>query len=204
MSGIGPATTLQRVGLRVEAVRAVPCRVQALRKPVTSVQRLQLHGHCSHHTGRKFVYSSGVLKTACSVTLAATEESGISSGGKLKQWIASYGLGAFFAFITISNVMSCSMLAVGGVLFKQQFAASPFAAGQWPKFLAFYAGLWTIQQSTRPFRLAGGMMLSPIADQFIDSTSRHLNRSRQATTVFLFVAQAVFLLTALAAVLVLL
>lgn len=47
----------------------------------------------------------------------------------------------------ISNVTYGVCLGIAWISFVKATGKSPLAAGQWPAFLGFYAGLWTMQVS---------------------------------------------------------
>ena len=49
------------------------------------------------------------------------------------------------------NINSLFMVDVI-LLLRVQTGLSPLASGQWPAFLAFYAGIWAVQNFARPAR----------------------------------------------------
>ena len=57
---------------------------------------------------------------------------------------------AYFVPSSASRYGAC--LTFSWVTFVRQRGVSPLASGQWPAFLAFYAGVWTIQNFARPAR----------------------------------------------------
>ncbi len=65
----------------------------------------------------------------------------------VKAGMAQHGPSFFFTYITLSNLASCIMLATGMMLFVRTTGHSPVGSGQWPSFVAFYAGelgwLWS-------------------------------------------------------------
>ena len=40
-------------------------------------------------------------------------------------------------------------------------------AGQWQRFLAFYAGFFTVQNFVRPLRFSVALAMAPLFDRFI-------------------------------------
>lgn len=62
-------------------------------------------------------------------------------GDKLdKERIKALGMGAFASYGFISNLNYGSALGMAWLAFVKRYGVSPMAPGQWPAFLAFYAG----------------------------------------------------------------
>jgi hypothetical protein len=49
-----------------------------------------------------------------------------------------------------------------------QSGLTPLAAGQWPKFLAVYAGLWVGAGFLRPLRLSLALAAAPFFNRFLE------------------------------------
>ena len=49
-----------------------------------------------------------------------------------------------------------------------QRGVTPLEQGQWTTFLAFYAGLWTLQNVIRPARFALSLAVAPAFDRVLD------------------------------------
>ncbi|GLC56408.1 hypothetical protein PLESTB_001101600 [Pleodorina starrii] len=83
-------------------------------------------------------------------------------GDKLdKEKLAQLGMGAFASYGFISNVTYGICLGTAWISFVKATGKSPLAAGQWPAFLGFYAGLWTVQNFVRPLRFSLAIALAP-------------------------------------------
>ncbi|KXZ42942.1 hypothetical protein GPECTOR_110g235 [Gonium pectorale] len=89
-------------------------------------------------------------------------------GDKLdKDKLAQLGMGAFASYGFISNVTYGICLGIAWLGFVKATGKSPLAAGQWPAFLAFYAGLWTMQNIVRPLRFSLAIALAPVFERII-------------------------------------
>jgi len=97
------------------------------------------------------------------------------------------GMAAVASYGTVSNVTYGACLTIAWVTFVKQKGVSPLASGQWAPFLAFYAGLWTIQNFVRPLRFALAMAMAPAFDKVINWLSDKLRIGKvQAFGVLLF------------------
>ncbi|GLI60744.1 hypothetical protein VaNZ11_002972, partial [Volvox africanus] len=89
-------------------------------------------------------------------------------GDKLdKDKLAQLGMGAFASYGFISNVTYGICLGIAWISFVKATGKSPLAAGQWPAFLGFYAGLWTMQNFVRPLRFSLAIALAPVFERVI-------------------------------------
>ncbi|EFJ45124.1 hypothetical protein VOLCADRAFT_94642 [Volvox carteri f. nagariensis] len=89
-------------------------------------------------------------------------------GDKLdKEKLAQLGMGAFASYGFISNVTYCTCLGIAWISFVRATGTSPLAAGQWPAFLGFYAGLWTVQNFARPLRFSLAIAMAPVFERLI-------------------------------------
>lgn len=115
-----------------------------------------------------------------------------------KNKLASLGMGAFASYSVISNVTYSICLTIAWVTFVKATGLSPLAEGQWKPFLAFYAGLWTIQNFVRPMRFALAVALAPKFDALIGWIGARLGGIPRpaAFGVFLF-CQAIVTTTSL-------
>lgn len=70
-----------------------------------------------------------------------------------------------------------------------QTQLSPLAPGQWPKFLAVYAGFWAFNNVVRPARFACSMLVTPYFDRTVSSIQRKLRCSKgRAIGIVVFLA----------------
>ncbi|KAI8475692.1 MAG: hypothetical protein J3K34DRAFT_517126 [Monoraphidium minutum] len=114
-----------------------------------------------------------------------------------KERIKALGMGAFASYGFISNLNYGTALGMAWIAFVKRYGVSPMAPGQWPAFLAFYAGFWALQNFARPLRLSLALALAPAFDRGITSIGQRLKISKGAAFgIFLF-CMAVFTSTAL-------
>jgi hypothetical protein len=73
-------------------------------------------------------------------------------------------------------------------------------AGQWPKFLVFYAGAYAMTHAARPLKLAVGLACAPAGTALVEAAAWALRSSKAVALVVLLVAEAAALLCCLAAV----
>ncbi|GIL50687.1 hypothetical protein Vafri_6804 [Volvox africanus] len=89
-------------------------------------------------------------------------------GDKLdKDKLAQLGMGAFASYGFISNVTYGTCMGISWISFVKATGKSPLASGQWPAFLGFYAGLWTMQNFSRPLRFSLAIALAPVFEKII-------------------------------------
>jgi len=108
-----------------------------------------------------------------------------------------------FNHILLSNVISCSALTAAWIRYKATVGASPLSPGHAASFAAFYAGLFVVQQVSRPLRLAAAAAASPATAAAIGALAARLGWGRGRTLAALFAAQAVALLAGIGGALVL-
>ncbi|KIZ03299.1 hypothetical protein MNEG_4661 [Monoraphidium neglectum] len=112
--------------------------------------------------------------------------------------VMQHGAGAVFAYLTLSNLMSCGALAVSWALFVRATGQSPLAQGAWPKFALACTPLYLSVQATRPARLAAGLALAPAGERLLFWLSARLRVGRPAALAAAMVAEAALLLAGLA------
>ncbi|KAG2435441.1 hypothetical protein HYH02_011941 [Chlamydomonas schloesseri] len=76
-------------------------------------------------------------------------------------------MGAFASYGFISNVTYGICMGIAWISFVKATGQSPLWEGQWPAFLAFYAGLWTVQNFLRPLRFSLAIALAPFFERLI-------------------------------------
>ena len=122
-------------------------------------------------------------RAAAAKMMAGTEaaESAPEPGAleKLKGWIArnspkmdkvplkAMGTAMLLSYGFVSNASYMACLSIAWFLFSRRTGLSPLAPGQWPAFLAVYAGLVLLQNVIRPLRFALSVALSPTFDNLI-------------------------------------
>lgn len=113
----------------------------------------------------------------------------------MQDMIKANGPGAFFAYITVSNLLSVGTLSSAWLLFTRSTGQTPLQA--WPQFLACYAGVYAAQHLARPYKIAVGLAAAPIGTAAVSAASRLLKISSNAALVGLLLAEAVLLLSCL-------
>ncbi|WIA15275.1 hypothetical protein OEZ85_001946 [Tetradesmus obliquus] len=78
-----------------------------------------------------------------------------------KQKLAEYGLGAFAAYGILSNLNAGVLVTIAWLAVVKQTGLTPIDPGQWPKFLAVYAGLYITTNLLRPVRLTLALAAAP-------------------------------------------
>ena len=89
--------------------------------------------------------------------------------------LAKAGSNFFFAYGFISNVNAGCTIALAWGAFTRSSGLSPFAPGQWSKFLAVYLSIYlTLGTALRPFRLALGVWITPRFDRVVKAQQARL------------------------------
>lgn len=89
-------------------------------------------------------------------------------GDKLdKQRLAELGMGAFAAYGVISNLNACVLMTIAWMTVVGQTGMTPFAPGNWAKFIGIYAGLWITTNFLRPIRLSLALAAAASFDRAI-------------------------------------
>ena len=81
------------------------------------------------------------------------------------------------------------------VAFVKKTGLTPLSAGQWKPFLAFYAGLWTMQNFLRPLRLSLAIALAPLYERLIQKISDWTGLGRKQSFAVVIAGIAVCTLT---------
>ncbi|KAF6266308.1 hypothetical protein COO60DRAFT_1291752 [Scenedesmus sp. NREL 46B-D3] len=92
-----------------------------------------------------------------------------------KERIKALGMGAFASYGFISNLNYGTALGAAWIAFVKKYGVAPTAPGQWKVFLAFYAGLWTLQNFARPLRISLALALAPAFDKAITRLGEKLH-----------------------------
>lgn len=109
-----------------------------------------------------------------------------------KDRLAKLGLGAVASYGFVSNLTYGTGLSLSWIAFVHQLGKSPLMAGQWQRFLAFYAGFFTVQNFVRPLRFSVALAMAPLFDRFITGVQSRLGCSRHnAFGVYLFILGSV-------------
>jgi hypothetical protein len=114
---------------------------------------------------------------------------------KLRDMINSNGPGAFFAYITVSNLLSVGTLSSAWLIFTRSTGQTPLQA--WPQFLACYAGVYAAQHLARPYKIAVGLAAAPFGTAAVKAATKLFRVSSKAALVALLLIEAVLLLSCL-------
>ncbi|WIA15561.1 hypothetical protein OEZ85_002191 [Tetradesmus obliquus] len=113
-----------------------------------------------------------------------------------KERIKALGMGAFASYGFISNLNYGTALGAAWIAFVKKYGVAPTAPGQWKVFLAFYAGLWTLQNFARPLRISLALALAPAFDKAITGLGERLGIDKKwAFGIFLVCMGAVTTVT---------
>lgn len=99
-----------------------------------------------------------------------------------KATMAKLGLSMVLSYGFVSNVSGCICMSVCWFVYSSKFGVSPLAPGQWPKFLAFYAGFFAFLNVIRPARFALSVALNTYFDRMIAFVQKKFDCSRGRAT----------------------
>jgi hypothetical protein len=122
---------------------------------------------------------------------------GLDGGKKVdKEAIAKLGAGGFISYGLVSNLNYSVAIGISWIAFVKKYGVSPLG-DQWPTFLAFYAGMWGLQNLLRPARLALAITLAPSANRLIDRVGEATGLGRKWAFGILLAVMAVTTTTCL-------
>jgi hypothetical protein len=110
--------------------------------------------------------------------------------------LGKLGAGGVLAYSAVSNVNYGTAIGISWIAFVKQKGLSPLG-DQWPTFLAFYAGMWAVQNFLRPARFALALALAPGANRLIDRVGEATGFGRRGAFGILLAAMAVTMTTTL-------
>lgn len=99
-----------------------------------------------------------------------------------KATMAKLGVSMVLSYGFVSNVSGCICVSICWFLFSKQTGLSPLSPGQWPKFLAFYAGFFAFLNVIRPARFALSVALNRYFDRLISFFQRRFDCGRGGAT----------------------
>lgn len=114
-------------------------------------------------------------------------------GGKLdKERIKALGLGAVLSYGFVSNTTYGACIVIAWVTHVKRTGLTPLAPGQWPGFLAVYAGLWAMQNILRPIRFTVAVAMTPFVDRLMTYVQNKLSVSKGKSFALLLISLALF------------
>ena len=144
-----------------------------------SIRRRQPSG-IGHHTTRSNASSNGVDNGAAGPDAGSEETSSSSSmfarfKGFDRKKLAAMGSSVLLSYGFVSNVHACTIVTVAWVITFKTTGLSPLAAGNWPKFLGIYGGLYlSFGNLLRPARVALAVAISPLFDRCVKALEARL------------------------------
>lgn len=78
----------------------------------------------------------------------------------------------------ISNLNAGVLMTTAWLAVVKRSGMSPLEGGNWPEFLAIYAGLWVGASFMRPIRLSMAIAAAPLINGFMDASQRRLRVNR--------------------------
>jgi hypothetical protein len=97
---------------------------------------------------------------------------GDGDGLTFRQKLAKMGLSALLSYGFVSNMSYCVSVGLAWFGFSKKTGLSPLAPGQWPKFLAVYAGFYVFNNIVRPIRLAISIGVTPYFEKAVATIQR--------------------------------
>eukprot|EP00587_Corethron_hystrix_P007946 CAMPEP_0113314864 /NCGR_PEP_ID=MMETSP0010_2-20120614/10752_1 /TAXON_ID=216773 ORGANISM="Corethron hystrix, Strain 308" /NCGR_SAMPLE_ID=MMETSP0010_2 /ASSEMBLY_ACC=CAM_ASM_000155 /LENGTH=322 /DNA_ID=CAMNT_0000171231 /DNA_START=156 /DNA_END=1127 /DNA_ORIENTATION=- /assembly_acc=CAM_ASM_000155 len=88
-------------------------------------------------------------------------------GEDFKTKLKNMGLNVFLSYGWVSNMGYSISVSLAWFIFSKRTGLSPLAPGQWPKFLAVYAGFFALNNVIRPLRFAISVGVSKYFDTAI-------------------------------------
>ena len=110
------------------------------------------------------------------------EEDGLS----FKEKLAKAGLSVVLSYGWVSNVSYSIAVSIAWFIFSKQTGLSPLAPGQWPKFLAVYAGFFVFNNIVRPIRFGISCGVSLYFDRLVQKIQDKF-RVKKGVAIFLTV-----------------
>jgi hypothetical protein len=102
--------------------------------------------------------------------------------------LAAMGVATLLAYGAVSNVNMAVCVMISWVTFGKATGKSPLDPGQWPGFVAIYAGIWVANNFLRPARIALAVAIGPYFERLVTFWQRKFKISQQLAfgfTVFL-------------------
>lgn len=173
---------------------ACPCSLLQHRSTGAAVRRVQTVSNAASGAAGYPADSSGSGADAQPLKPASSSSNEAAAGGtpekktvwqKIKHFfvgekldkerLKALGMGAFASYGVISNLNYGTALTMAWLAFVKLNGVAPTAPGQWPSFLAFYAGFWAVQNFVRPLRISLALALAPAFDKAITQLGEKLN-----------------------------
>eukprot|EP00816_Leptocylindrus_hargravesii_P004360 CAMPEP_0196812032 /NCGR_PEP_ID=MMETSP1362-20130617/20196_1 /TAXON_ID=163516 /ORGANISM="Leptocylindrus danicus, Strain CCMP1856" /LENGTH=223 /DNA_ID=CAMNT_0042187447 /DNA_START=78 /DNA_END=749 /DNA_ORIENTATION=- len=129
---------------------------------------------------------SNVLKRVWSRMFPPKQD---ADGLTVRQRLTKMGMSVLLSYGFVSNMSYCISVSLAWYGFTKKTGLSPLAPGQWPKFLAVYAGFYIFNNIVRPLRITLSVYIATYFDNVVKSVQNRLNCSKGmavGAVVFLF------------------
>ena len=102
------------------------------------------------------------------------DDDGLTIGQKL----AKMGMSVLLSYGFVSNMSYSITVSLAWYIFSKRTGVSPLAPGQWPKFLAVYAGFYVFNNIVRPLRITLSVYVSTFFDNMVKAAQKRLKCSK--------------------------
>ena len=102
------------------------------------------------------------------------DSDGLTVGQKLRKM----GMSVLLSYGFVSNMSYSVTVSLAWYIFSKRTALSPIAPGQWPKFLAVYAGFYVFNNIIRPLRITLSVYVSTFFDKMVMAAQERLKCSK--------------------------
>ncbi|CAD7698771.1 unnamed protein product [Ostreobium quekettii] len=109
-----------------------------------------------------------------------------------RQRLKDLGLGALLSYFFVSNTTNGTFVVIAWITHVKRTGLTPLAKGQWPAFLAVYAGLFALQNIMRPIRLGVALALTPFVDRLMRFIQTKLSMAKPKVFGLLLFCVAVY------------
>eukprot|EP00590_Aulacoseira_subarctica_P010828 CAMPEP_0172422520 /NCGR_PEP_ID=MMETSP1064-20121228/8661_1 /TAXON_ID=202472 /ORGANISM="Aulacoseira subarctica , Strain CCAP 1002/5" /LENGTH=208 /DNA_ID=CAMNT_0013163419 /DNA_START=109 /DNA_END=735 /DNA_ORIENTATION=+ len=101
-----------------------------------------------------------------------------SNSSTFKQKLAKAGMSALLSYGFVSNMSYAVTVSLAWYISSKRTGLSPLQKGQWPGFLAVYAGFYVFNNIIRPARLALAIGVTKYFDSAVINLQQKLNCSK--------------------------
>jgi len=123
-----------------------------------------------------------------------------ADGLTVGQKLAKMGFSVLLSYGFVSNMSYSVSVSLAWYVFSKQTGVSPLAKGQWPKFLAVYAGFYVFNNVIRPVRITLSAYVASYFDRMVKATQEKFHcKKGVAVGIIVFFVNIVGTLLAMSA-----
>jgi len=123
-----------------------------------------------------------------------------ADGLTVGQKLAKMGFSVLLSYGFVSNMSYSVSVSLAWYVFSKQTGVSPLAKGQWPKFLAVYAGFYVFNNVIRPVRITLSAYVASYFDRMVKATQEKFHcKKGVAISIIVFFFNIVGTLSAMSA-----